>query len=175
MSRETRPALLPAAVAAWFGYLALDFLTHAVLLASWWRATEAYWLPPAELLRLVPLGYASFAIYCAALTWLLVRLYGARPGVGTGLRFGALAGVVFGLTTVLGGYSASRLPSSYFLVALPSITIESAAAGGLAAWVLATDRRWRRVALVFGLALLLFAVGVVAQNLFFPTPADHLK
>jgi hypothetical protein len=43
-------------------------------------------------------------------------------------------GLAFGLATVLGGYSALRLPSSCFLVALPSITIESAAAGGLAAW-----------------------------------------
>jgi hypothetical protein len=174
MSPATRGPAIPAALAAWLIYLALDFLSHAVLLASWWRATETYWLPPMEMFRRIPLGYTSFAIYCAGLTWLLLRLYGEQVTVTMGLRVGVIAGLAFGLTTTVGGYSILRLPVSYLLVAPITITIESAAAGGVAAWVLRGTKRWRRAGQVAGLAVLLFIVGVVAQNLFVATPEDHM-
>jgi hypothetical protein len=165
---------LPAAIAAWCVFLVLDFLTHAIFLASWWRSTEKYWLPPRELFRLIPLGYTSFAIYCAALTWLLRRLYNERLDFATGLRFGAVAGLVSGTGSVLGTYSAFRMPISALLVWPASLTLDSTVAGAIAAWVLVAERPWRRVGLVFGVAVALFILGVVIQNLFFPTPADHL-
>ena len=174
MSRPDRSAVLPAAVAAWWSYVVLDFVTHAVVLASWWRSTQTYWLPPPELFRRIPIGYASFALYSAALTWLLARLYGERPGVRIGLRFGATAGLAFGLMSALGAYSLFRLSKSFLLVVPASTTVESVAAGAAAGWVLGASRPWRRVALVFGIGLLLFVGGVVAQNLFFPTPLDHV-
>ena len=110
-----RPAghtLLPAATGAWCIYLLIDFLTHAVLLAPYWRATESYWLPPRELFRMIPLAYTLFAIYCAALTWLLIRLYGNQPTLAAGLRFGAIAGLFLGASSTLGAYCVARMPSS---------------------------------------------------------------
>lgn len=166
--------LLPAAMGAWLGYLVVDFLTHAVFLASWWRATETYWLPPLELFRRIPLGYASFAIYCAALAWLINRLYHGRVSLVKGLRFGAIAGLVSGVASVLGTYSAFRMPPSALAVWPASIIFESTVAGGIAAWVLIAEHPWRRVAAVFGVTLVLFVLGVVLQNLFLQTPADHL-
>jgi hypothetical protein len=166
--------LLPAALAAWLGYLVLDFLMHGVFLAAWWRAAEPYLLPPRDMLRLVPLGYASFAIYCGALAWLLARLYGERLGVVSGLRFGVLAGLVSGVASALGTYSAFRMPPAALLVWPASVVVESAIAGALAAWTLVAQRPWRRVGLVLCAAIALFIVGVVIQNLLFPTPADHL-
>jgi len=173
MSRADRSGVFPAAVAAWWSYVVLDFLTHAVVLASWWRSTQTYWLPPQELFNRIPIGYASFAVYCAALTWLLARMYGERAGVRIGLRFGAIAGLVFGLMSALGTYSLFRVPLPFFLVVPASTTVESAAAGAAAGWVLQA-RPGRRLALVFGAGLLLIVVGVVAQNLLFPTPPDHV-
>jgi hypothetical protein len=167
-------AFLPAVLAAWFIYLAFDFLTHAVILAGWWRATENYWLPPKELFRLIPFGYASFAIYCTVLTWLLRRLYGEHLNLATGLRFGAIAGVVSGMGSVLGNYSAFPMPASALLVWPASITLYSTAAGGAATWVLVGKRPWIRAGLIFALAILFLVLGVVLQNLFFPTPTDHL-
>ncbi|OFW05376.1 MAG: hypothetical protein A3H96_07775 [Acidobacteria bacterium RIFCSPLOWO2_02_FULL_67_36] len=169
-----RPRLLPAALAAWLGYLALDFLMHAVFLAGWWRAAEPYLLPPRDMLRLIPLGYASFAIYCGALTWLLARLYGERLCVSSGLRFGVVAGVVSGVASALGTYSVFRMPPTALLVWPASVAVESAIAGGVSAWVLAAGRPWRRVGLVFCAVVVLFIAGVVIQNLWFPTPADHM-
>ena len=168
-----RPRLVPAAIAAWAGYLVLDFLMHGVFLAAWWRAAEPYLLPTRDMVRLIPLGYASFAIYCGALTWLVERLYRGHVGVIAGLRFGAIAGLVFGLASTLGTYSALRMPPAALLVWPASVVVESAIAGALAAWVLVAARPWRRVGLVLCAVIVLFLVGVVIQNLFFPTPADH--
>ena len=172
-SRPARGAFWAAATGAWCTYLALDFMAHAVFLASYWRATGDYWLPPLELFRRLPLAYAVFAIHCAVLTWLLRRLYQDRLNMGTGLRFGAFAGLIFGTSSALGDYSVFRMPPSALIVWPMSVTAEWASAGAVAAWVLVAQRPWRRVALVFLVALVVFAVGAAIQNLFFPTPADH--
>jgi hypothetical protein len=166
-----RIRLLPAVVAAWLVCLVCDFLTHGVLLAGWWRATGSYWLPPRDLFRLIPLGYASFAIGCAALAWLLGRIYGGGLSPAGGLRFGAIVGLVSGVGSVLGAYSVFRMPPSALLVWPASITLDLAVAGLTAAWVGVAARPWRRVAAVFGAALILFLLGVVLQNTWFPTPA----
>ena len=170
--RAARAKLLPAGVAGWFAYLVVDFLAHAVILAQWWRATESYWLLPSELLRRIPLGYASFAIYCAVLAWLLRRLYGDRLNLSSGLRFGAVAGLVSGLGSVLGTYSAFRMPASALVVWPASVLLDSTIAGGVMSWVLVAGRPWRRVGLVIIAAVVLFIVGVIIQNIFFPTPTD---
>ena len=172
-SQSQGRAFWPAVLAAWLAYLVLDFLMHAVFLAPWWRATEQYWLPPRELLRLIPLSYVSFAIYCAALTWLLKKLYGGRLTLAAGLRFGAAAGLVSGVGTALGTYCVFRMPALALLVWPASMTVLSTAAGAVAAWVLISERPWRRAGLVFAVALVLFILGVVIQNLFFPTPVDR--
>ncbi len=172
-SRPAGRTFWAAATGAWCTYLVIDFMVHAVFLASYWRATEAYWLPPLELLRRIPLAYLLFAIHSVVLTWLLRRLYPERLSFATGLRFGALAGLFLGISSALGNYTVFRMPPSALLVGPASVTSELAAAGAVAAWVLVAKRPWRRVALVFLAALVLFVVGVVIQNLFFPTPAEQ--
>jgi hypothetical protein len=174
-SRGARAKLLPAGVAGCFAYLVFDFLVHAVLLAQWWRATDSYWLPPRELFRRIPFGYASFAIYCAVLAWLLRRLYGDRLNLSSGLQFGAIAGLVSGLGSVLGTYSAFRMPPSALMVWPVSTLLNSTIAGGVMSWVLVAVRPWRRVAMVIVAATVLFIIGVVVQNMFFPTPSDHIS
>ncbi|HEY6968805.1 MAG TPA: hypothetical protein VJA94_06365 [Candidatus Angelobacter sp.] len=156
---------IAAVTGAWCAYLVLDFLANAVFLAPYWRATESYWLPPQELLRMIPLGYAGFAIYCTAATWLLIRLYGSGPTVMTGLRFGAVAGFFFGTIATLGSYSVFRMPVSALMVWPVSAVVESAGAGAAAAWILAAEHPWRRAGLVFGSAVLLFVLSVLTQNL----------
>lgn len=172
-SRPARRSFLAAATGAWCTYLVLDFMAHAVFLASYWRATQTYWLPPLQLFRRIPLAYAVFAVQCAVLTWLLRRLYPERLSVATGLRFGSLAGLFFGTSSALGSYSLFRMPPSALIVWPASTTVEWAIAGTVAAWVLVAQRPWRRVALVFLTAVVLFVIGVVIQNLFLTTPAGH--
>jgi hypothetical protein len=170
-----RAKLLPAALAAWIGYLVLDFLMHGVFLAAWWRTAEPFLLPPRDLLRMIPLGYASFGIYCGALTWALARLYGERLDMASGLRFGAVAGIVYGIASALAEYSIFRMPRMALLIWPASTVVESTIAGALAVWTLRAGRPWRRVGLVLGAAVVLFVIGAVVQNLLLPTPADHLS
>ena len=172
---DARGAPVAAAiVSAWLVFLVLDFLAHAVILAAWWRATEAYWLPPMELFKRIPFGYAAFALFVGTMTWLLVRLRGPKPSMGEALRFGALAGLLAGAGSVMGTYSILDMPPSGLLVWTLSTVVESTGGAAAAAWTLRGPRPWRRVLLVLGLTIALFVVGVILQNLFFPTTADRI-
>ena len=156
---------MAAVLAAWLAYVAVDFLLHAALFATWWQATASYWLPPYELFRHIPYGYSSFLLYTVALTWLLERFHGGVVSAALGIRFGALAGLVYGIASVLAMYSVVPLPLSALVMWPGSAAAGSAAAGGGAAWVLAATRPWRRVGLVALVAVLCVILGVLIQNL----------
>ena len=166
--------IIAAAVAAWFIYLAVDFLLHAVILATWWKTTESYWRPPQELFHLIPYAYASFAIYCLVLTWLFVRIYSDKRTFGAACRFGAIAGLVYGFSVILANYSVFRMPASALLVWPASFIIGSAVACAVAQWVLDVERPWRRVVIVFGATVLLIIVSVVFQNLLYPANTNDV-
>ena len=166
--------IIAAAVAAWFIYLAVDFLLHAVIFANWWKSTESYWRSPHELFRLIPYAYASFAIYCLVLTWLFVRIYSDKRTFGAACRFGAIAGLVFGFSIILANYSVFRMPASALLVWPASFLIGSPVACAVARWVLDADRPWRRVVIVFGATVLLIIVSVVFQNLLYPANTNDV-
>jgi hypothetical protein len=166
---ETTGRMILATVAAWLMFLAVDFVLHAVFFAPWWKKNQEYWLPPLELFRMIPIAYLSFAVYCGALVWLFVRIHGDGRTLGAACRFGALCGLVFGVTTALANYSVFAMPRSMLVVWSVSFLIESTLACAAAFWVLQAQRPGRRVAAVFGAAVLLFIVAVVLQNLLFPT------
>jgi hypothetical protein len=161
---ERKQAIVAAAMGASWSYIVLDFLLHAVVLAPWWRATQAFWLPPLELAKRIPFAYGAFLIYCASLTVLLITVHGERPPLLTGLRFGVFVGIVFGVTSALGGYSVVQMPRSFLLVGPATTAIGSAGGGAAAAWILSGRRRWRRVGILFAAGLALFVLGVVVQN-----------
>jgi hypothetical protein len=156
------------AVAAWFLYVAVDFLTHGVVLAWYWKATAEYWRPPEELFRLIPLSYAAFAILCGVLAWLMARLYGEKLNVATGARFGLIAGLLYSGTGAVGTYCAFRMPASALFYWPVSGTVLAVAACTTAAWTMTGPRPWRRVALSIVIAFVLLVLGVVAQNVFVP-------
>jgi len=168
------PRIVAGAVAGWLIFVSIDFLFHAVIFAGWWKATASYWLDPEELFRMIPFGYATFAIYCAVLTWLYVRIQGDRRSFGTAFRFGGLAGLIFGALSILANLSVFRLPLSSLLVWPASFLIESAVACVVTSWVLDAERPWRRVGLALAAALILIIVGVVLQNIIFPDNAGEV-
>lgn len=174
-STQQRPPILAAAVAAWLAFLAFDFLAHAVFLATWWHATEKYWLSPNMLFNMIPVAYASFAIYAVALTWLLVRLMGPRPEMIRSLAFGASAGVLYGVTGAMGNYSVLPMPMSALIIWPVSFGVESAAAAVAASAVLRAVRPWLRTVFVFLAAVGLIIVGIALQNLWLPTPSSQLS
>ena len=174
-AEQQTAALLPAAVAGWLAYLVIDFLTHAVLLAPWWQATESYWLEPAALFKMIPFAYLAFAVYTTSLVWLIVRLSGPRPTVAASLRIGAVVGMTFGSTSALANYSVIPMPASMLLVWPVSVTSASLGAAAAGSWTLWAPRPWRRVLVLFLASLMLFVAGVVLQNLLVPTSASRIS
>jgi hypothetical protein len=172
--RITGYKITAAAGAAWLIYLAIDFFLHAVIFAHWWKTTEKYWRSPQELFRFIPFAYASFAIFCLVLTWLFVRIYRDRRTFGAACRFGAISGLVFGISIIFANYSVFRMPASALLVWPAAFLIGSPAACAVANWVLNAERPWRRVGLIFGITVLFIIVSVVFQNLFYPTNSSSV-
>ena len=174
MTGEPRTAAEPSnslaapALAGWFAYLSADFLTHAVILAPWWRATESYWLEPTQLFARIPFAYGAFAIYVTAILWLVTRLFGRRPAAGKAAVFGAVAGALFGAASGLANYSILPTPVSALLVWPASAAFASVVAVSAGVSTLNSARPWSRAALVLLGAVLVFIVGVVLQNLLFP-------
>jgi len=157
--------IVAAVFSAWWAYVTSDFVIHAVLLESWWQGTAAFWLPPVELAKRLPFAYAGFALYCACLCWVMVRIRIGAPGVAHGLVVGAAGGAAFGVVAALGIYSVVRMPLSFLLVGPASTTISSTLAGGAAAWVSDDVRRWRRAGIVLTVGIGAFVAGAVVQNM----------
>ncbi len=171
MSGRAR-GVIPAAAAALWTYVVLDFTIHAVVLASWWRDNGTFSLSLLELARRIPIGYSSFTIYCVGLCMLLASGFFGPPQVLAGLRLGALVGGAYGLMFALGVYSIARIPPLFLVIGLLSTAACSAGAGGVSAWIPGGVTRWRRVGLVAigGVAVLILAV--VAQNALHISPAE---
>lgn len=157
--------ILSAGIAGWFGFLAVDFVAHGVLLASYWKSTAEYWRPSVELFRMVPVGYLSFAIYCGLLVWLLVRLSPAAPDVSMGLRWGTFIGFLYSASSILGTYSVFRMPSSAVVIWTVVGTIESAVAGAAIGWVLSSPHPARRALCVTACFFGAVIAGILFQNL----------
>jgi hypothetical protein len=157
--------VIAGAVAGWWSYVVVDFAIHAVVLESWWRSTQSYWIPPVEMARRIPFAYLAFAMYCLGLSWVVVAMRGQPLRVSQGFRVGALAGAAFGAMSALGAYSVVRLPVSFLVVGPGSTAACSGIAGAAASWVAGGNRRWRRVGLVFAFGLAVFVAGVVGQNI----------
>ena len=167
--------MLSAAFAGWCAYVAIDFLTHAVFLSHWWRATAVFWLPPAQLFRRIPFAYASFALYAAGLVWLLLRYFGHPPPTFQAARLSLVVGLFLGTLQALANHSVLSLPASALLVWPLSVSIGSAAAGFSSASVLGASHPFRAALRVLAFALAAIVVGVVLQNLFFPTASGQLS
>jgi len=110
--RERASSGAAIVVAAWWTYVAIDFVIHAALLESWWQSTAAFWLPPVELAKRLPFAYAGLALYCVSLCWLMVRIRIGLPRVADGLRVGAACGAVFGSVAALVFQGAELRPGN---------------------------------------------------------------
>jgi len=162
MKYFTTIKILPAFIGAWLGCLVVDFLWQAVFQMSWYR-TNAHL--PSDLFLRIPFGYTSFAVYCFALTWLIYRLYNNDISITKGMKFGAIAGAVYGVLFVGVTYSVFSIPQVTLILWPLLSVIESTIAGGIAAWVLLAERPWSQIAKVFGVSLIFFIIGFVVQNL----------
>ena len=152
--------ILPAFIGAWLGCLVVDSLWQAVFHMNWYRTNESFRLPSDLFLR-IPFGYTSFAVYCFVITWLIFRLYNNGISINKGVKFGAIAGTIYGGLFVGVTYSVFSIPQISLILWPLLSAIESTIAGGIAAWVLIAERPWSQVAKVFGISLVFFIIGFI--------------
>jgi len=178
LPKQNRPEsrhIVAAILTAFLAILVVDFLTHAVVLSKWWRTTAAFWRPPIDLAHLIPVAYASFLLYAAGLTWVLIAFKGNQPRMSGAISLSAAVGTFIGITGVLATYSVLPIPASALLIFPITFTIDLVCAGAVISNVLAAKQPWRRFAFFAMMFLLLFICGVVIQNLLFPTPPTTLQ
>jgi hypothetical protein len=155
--------ILPPFIGAWLGCLVVDFMWQAIINTSWYRTNQTFRVPSDLFLR-IPFGYASFAVYCFVLTWLILRLYNNDLNITKGMKFGAIAGAVYGGLFVGVTYSVFEIPQITLILWPLLNVIESTIAGGIAVWVLLSERPWIQVAKVFGISFMFFIIGTVVQR-----------
>ena len=102
-------------LASWLVMAALDLLLNAGLFAKLWFEPSPFLLPPEDLFRRLPLGYAAFLAQAVAYVWLTIRM-GARNWRQGGL-FGLKLGAILSIAFVLGLRSGTTASWTMLLVA----------------------------------------------------------
>jgi len=157
-----RVRALAAVLLAWFAMLGVDFFVHAGLLARFYVVPQPGVLPPADALRLIPLGYLSFLMWAVVVGLLVVRFRasGARRGFLLGLGGGLL---VQG-ATALGSASITTVPPRLLAAWAAAQAIQLAAGGLVCGSALAGAPLGRLALKVLAFVIALFVITVVPQN-----------
>jgi hypothetical protein len=108
LSRRLRVALI-----VWLAMLGLDFVLGGGLFAGLYRDGGTFILAPADAFRRIPIGYLAFLIVAMTIVEITHRLSLSR--MRDGIRFGVLAGAVFGGTWSLSLYSIATLSAGIAL------------------------------------------------------------
>jgi hypothetical protein len=128
---------IKSTLVAWFGMLGFDLFLHAGLLADVYTKETPFLLPPLEAWNRIPIGYMSFLINAAFLTWFILKLdvRGWKRGAGVGLGLGAVMWFSLGL----GLYSITTAAPSLLTAWAVGQSVEMAYAGALLGWSNETD------------------------------------
>ena len=97
--------------------MAVDFLTHHLLLGHFYHAHAAWWRPEAQMQALIPFLFASQLTLAILLTAVYAKGYEAgKGGIGQGMRFGFLMGMVLQLPKQLMLYFVYPYPVSLLII-----------------------------------------------------------
>ncbi|MEK7671931.1 MAG: hypothetical protein AAB344_06910, partial [Bacteroidota bacterium] len=86
-----------ASVAAFVAMSVIEYLVHAVMLAGWYREYTVYWRSQEEVMNQMHWLYLGYALFAAMFSYIYTRGYEGKPGIGEGLRYGALVGALIGI------------------------------------------------------------------------------
>lgn len=141
--------------------LGVDLLFNAGLLAHFYVHPGRALLPPQQLIRRIPFGYASILLTLAFELWILLRM--EVHGAGAGARLGAVFGAVLGVAGGLGLFSLVPLGPTFLGGIAVCQFVEYSVAGVIAGGAIQSRRVGR--AIVIGLLILVAgAAGSVATQ-----------
>jgi hypothetical protein len=120
--------IILASVVVFVGWIVLDFLIHVVLLKGAYEQTMELWRPEGEM-KMVLMYIVS--LISAVGFVLLYHWFVSNKSTMTGLKFGLLLGLVWGISMGYGSYSV--MPITYFtaLIWFLGTTVEL----GFAGWI----------------------------------------
>lgn len=107
-----------AILGAFIAIVAVDFMTHEVLLSDFYNAHPTWWLPAPVMQARMPFMFASQMVLAILLTLIYAKGYEPKKkeGIGQGVRFGVLMGVLLNLPKQLMLYFVYPYPVSVLIV-----------------------------------------------------------
>ena len=145
-----------ALIAMFLATLGVDFVFHAGILAHYYVHPGPALLPPQQLIRRIPFGYASLLLTMAFELWLMHRA-GVR-GAKAGAWFGTIFGLLLGAAGAIGLFSLVPLGPDFLAAITVCQILEFAIAGALAGIAIESGRVLRPV--IIGSVILI--AGVIA-------------
>jgi len=156
------PSFVRALILSWITAVAIYFLLNAGVFASFFASKQSFLLTPTEAFVRIPVGYGSILLLTLVLTVLIYRGKEARPYEG--MRAGLLYGTAVSLTTVLGLWSITTIPTTFLGIWLVDQILEMMLAGTVIALVRFGASRRITSFIVIGV-LACFIIGLALQNL----------
>lgn len=126
--------VLIAITATFVTWSILDFIVHVQLLQSTYEATADLWRPMEEM-KTVLMHIVTLII--AIIFVSIYALFCQKPSIHTGLKFGALIGLFYGLSMGWGSYCYMPIPLSLALSWFIGVFVEMCLGGLIIGKILA--------------------------------------
>jgi hypothetical protein len=161
--KQSPGRLVKVGLLALLTVIGFDFFLHGGVLRSLYSSSSPFLLPSEEEFIRIPLGYLSFAVLVALLTWVSAKfeVKGWKQGLIFGLIFGALTWGSF----ILGLFTISTASPSLLLGWFIGQTLELGAAGAVIGIGLPTKRLRRLLIVVVVFFVIMVILTIVLQNI----------
>jgi hypothetical protein len=108
----------------------LEGVIHGVLLAGLYQQTASIWRPQAEMQGLMWFMWVGYLIFAPLIVLIYTKGYEAnKGGVGQGVRYGLIIGILLSAPQSLGWYAVLPIPGVLAFYWFIAGVVESLAAG----------------------------------------------
>lgn len=127
-----------AYIAVYVAHAVLSFLVHGIVLGATYEALAQLWRPKAEMDAMMPIMFASNAVWLFLFCWIFTRGY-ENQGVAEGVRYGALIGLFVSVMSAFDSYVIYPLPLRLVLIWLVSSIVTFTLLGAVLAAIYRRD------------------------------------
>ncbi len=119
-----------AVIVVFVAWVVMDFVIHGVLLMPTYEETAELWRPQEEMQKFMPLMHVKTLLISVC----FVLLYGLlvdKKNLATGIKYGVILGLMFGISMGLGSYSYSPIPLMLAVSWFAGVLVEMVTAGAI--------------------------------------------
>lgn len=117
--------LFIAMIVVFVALVVLELLLHGVILASIYEQTAELWRPEAEMNKYMWLLYPGYAVLAILFCYIYSKGYEGKDGIGEGLRYGLIIGLLMQVPRAIGTYATMPYPGNLVVYWLIGGLIES--------------------------------------------------